>query len=122
MTATWRAMVRADVGLTVAIVDYPHTDASDWRCATHAALRVRAATGRPLAIAATLPELLPEDIAEELLAGDVIALHGLTEAVRAAEIAATLPPFQTAAPLPGGEVTAAEVLTEAEGKVRAVQR
>lgn len=88
MTAAWLPMAAAHVGLTLIVVDYPHTDARDWVCATQAALAVRARSGRPVAVVATLPELMPEDVARQLRAGDVVPLNGLREAVAAAALAA----------------------------------
>ena len=57
MTRAWAAMMSPEQALTMAIVDYPHTDATDWDCATQAALNCVALTGRPFAVTATLPEL-----------------------------------------------------------------
>jgi acetyl-CoA synthetase len=89
MTRAWLPMAEAHIGLTLLIVDYPHTDASDWVCATDAAIAVRAQSGRPVAMVATLPELMPLDVAQKLLAAGVTPLNGLREAVAAAEIAAS---------------------------------
>ena len=90
MANAWTPMAGDHIGLTLIIVDYPHTDATDWVSATQAALRVRARTGRPVAVVATLPELMPEAVAAELAAGGVIPMMGLTEAIAAAEIASNL--------------------------------
>jgi acetyl-CoA synthetase len=90
MTAAWLPMVAAHIGLTLIIVDYPHTDAADWACATEAALAVRARSGRPVAVVATLPELMPPEVAARLIAGGVVPMMGLREAVAAAAVAATL--------------------------------
>lgn len=90
MAAAWLPMVAAHIGLTLIIVDYPHTDATDWTCATEAALAVRARSGRPVAVVATLPELMPQDVATRLMAGGVVPMMGLREAVAAAAVAATL--------------------------------
>lgn len=90
MTAAWLPMVAAHIGLTLIIVDYPHTDAADWTCATEAALAVRARSGRPVAVVATLPELMPPEVAARLIAGGVVPMMGLREAVAAAAVAATL--------------------------------
>ena len=116
MADAWAAMAAPHIGLTLLIVDYPHTDATDWECATEAALAVRARTGRPVAVVATLPELMPQDVAQRLMAGNVVPLNGLTEAIAATEAAATCrqpeaePPLQAA--LAGELVT----LTEAQAK------
>lgn len=90
MTAAWLPMAAEHIGLTMIIVDYPHTDASDWICATEAALDVRAQSGRPVAVVATLPELMPADVAVQLMAGGVVPMSGLSEAVAAAAVAATM--------------------------------
>jgi len=116
MTAAWAPMAAPHIGLTCIIVDYPHTDASDWDCATQAALAVRAQTGRAVAMVATLPELMPSDIAQQLIAGGVVPMHGLSEALNAAEIACFAQGFDPVAPLPGGAVEASCVLTETEAK------
>ena len=42
MTTAWSAIVDPQIALTLLIVDYPHTDATDWECATQAALNTRA--------------------------------------------------------------------------------
>lgn len=90
MTQAWSSMAKGEQDLTLIIVDYPRgdmCDPGDWRCATNAALRTRAATGKRIALVATLPELLPEDISRELMSGGVIPMHGLTEALQVAQLA-----------------------------------
>ncbi len=116
MTAAWLPMAADHIGLTMIIVDYPHTDATDWVCATQAALAVRAQSRRPVAVVATLPELMPADVAEELMAGGVIPMSGLTEAVAAAAIAATLPPVQTGILLLPGADREGDLVDEAAAK------
>lgn len=116
MADAWTPMAGEDIGLTLSIVDYPHTDASDWACATDAALAVRARSGRAVAVVSTLPELMPLDVAERLLAGGVTPILGLTEAISAAEAAAP-----RAAPvgeplLPAGKDRDGDLMTEAEAK------
>jgi acyl-CoA synthetase (NDP forming) len=103
MTAAWLPMAAKHVGLTLVIVDYPHTDAEDWECATQAALNIRARSGRPVAVVATLPELMPLNVIERLIAGGVTPICGLSEAIAAAEAAAfdvspdPVPPLQPGA-------------------------
>lgn len=102
MAAAWLPMAAGHIGLTMIIVDYPHTDASDWVCATEAALAVRARSGRPVAMVATLPELMPPDIAATLIAGGVVPMSGLSEAVAAAAVAANIrKPQEAMVLLPG---------------------
>lgn len=110
MTAAWMPMAAAHIGLTLIIVDYPHTDASDWECATQAALAVRANSGRPVAVVASLPELMPPDVAQRLMEGGVVPMNGLTEAVAAAAVAAQIgSPYAAPVLEPGPERTAEPV-------------
>lgn len=116
MAQAWAGMTGDDVDMTLSIVDYPVTDAADWICATDAALAVRARTGRPFGMLATLPELMPLPVANQLMAGGVIPFFGMREALAAIEAAA--PRVRaTAQPLclPGtGAPT--EALSETEAK------
>ncbi|MGI9369605.1 MAG: acetate--CoA ligase family protein [Ruegeria sp.] len=116
MTRAWKGMTGPDVALTMAIVDYPHTDSTDWTCATQAALNCASETGRPFAVTATLPELMPEDVSRELLAGGVVPIAGLHEALVASEAAAR-PKRRVSEPvlLPSSN-EADQIFTEAEAK------
>jgi acetyl-CoA synthetase len=116
MTAAWLPMAASHIGLTLIIVDYPHTDPTDWEAATQAALAVRARSGRPVGVVSTLPELMPPDVSTQLLAGGVVPFGGLVEALNAAEAAAgwVAPPGQ--APLCPGPARHSVVWTEAEAK------
>ena len=101
MTRAFSAMVDPQLAMTLLVVDFPRgdrSDPSDWECVTQAAIAVRQRTGQPIAIVATLPELLPEDVAEQLLAAGVVPMLGLSEAMSAIE-AAGLPLPELAHPL-----------------------
>ncbi|SDW51020.1 acetate--CoA ligase family protein [Tritonibacter mobilis] len=101
MTRAFSAMVDPQLAMTLLVVDFPRgdrCDPSDWECVTQAAIAVRQQTGQPIAIVASLPELLPEDVAEQLLAAGVVPMLGLSEAMSAVE-AAGLPLPELAHPL-----------------------
>lgn len=121
MAATFTAMLAGDVALGCLIVDFPREDRCDpsaWDCAITAAGRAADATGRPLALVATLPEALPETVAERCIAAGLIPMQGLDEALTAIAAAAWLGRTRPAAApllLPGG-ARAAAVLSEAEAK------
>lgn len=118
MARAWAGMTGPDIALTLSMVDYPTTDAADWQCATDAALAVRADTGRPFAVLATLPELMPPDIAQRLMQGGVVPMYGMQEALAAVSAAAQVsapqaqPLTQPTAPGTGADV----VLSEAKAK------
>lgn len=116
MAAAWTPMAADHIGLTLIIVDYPHTDASDWICATEAALAVRARSGRPVAMVATLPELMPQDIAATLITGGVVPMSGLTEAIAAAAVAADMGPPDDVMVLRPGADREGELVDEASAK------
>ncbi|MGB7243300.1 MAG: acetate--CoA ligase family protein [Sulfitobacter sp.] len=116
MTAAWAPMAADHIGLTLIIVDYPHTDASDWTCATKAALSVRQMCQRPVAVVATLPELMPPEIAAELMAGGVTPICGLTEAIGAARAASSITKPDPNKPLLAGADRRGETLSEADAK------
>ncbi len=101
MTRAFSAIVDPQLAMTLLVVDFPRgdrCDPSDWGSVTQAAIAVRQQTGQPIAIVATLPELLPEDVAEQLLAAGVVPMLGLSEAMSAIE-AAGLPLPELAHPL-----------------------
>ncbi|MEQ6249396.1 acetate--CoA ligase family protein [Sulfitobacter sp. HNIBRBA3233] len=116
MTEAWLPMAAPHIGLTLIIVDYPHTDPRDWTCATEAALAVAARSGRPVAMAATLPELMPPDVADRLIAGGVVPMQGLSETMAAAEAAASWRRPEEALPLPAGPDRTPVLLDEATAK------
>jgi acyl-CoA synthetase (NDP forming) len=119
MTAAWAGMVDPGLALTMIILDYPRADRcdpTDWDIATHAALNVRAQTGANVAVVASLPELMSETTCERLMAGGVVPILGLDEAILAAEAAAKWrAPVPDPICLPGAERNG-QVLSEAEAK------
>ena len=117
MSDAWAPMAADHIGLTLIIVDYPMTDADDWECATLAALDVRHRTDRPVAMVATLPELMPCDVAIRLMAGGVVPMNGLTEAIIAAELAANMLAPMDEPPLSAGTDRETCLVNEGRAKV-----
>ena len=120
MTQAFSAMLDPDLALTLLIVDFPNADRcdpSDWDCAIQAALRAKAEKGGNVAMVATLPECMPEAVAETLLRGGVIPFHGLREALHAASAATKRPLPDLAIDLVNPDVLGSyDLLTEAEAK------
>ena len=101
MTRAFAAMMDPGLAMTLLIVDFPRPDrcsAADWDCAIKAAIGARQQTGANVGMVATLPELLPEDVAARLMAAGVVPFCGLSEAIKACEAAARPIP-QNAEPL-----------------------
>lgn len=120
MTATFAAMVDPDTALTMVIVDFPRADrcdAADWECAIAATLAAKAQTGGNVAMVASLPELMPEDVAHRLIENGVLPICGLREAIAASAAAVQRDPTDLESPLLlPVESTGARTLTEAEAK------
>lgn len=121
MTKAWAAMMDPDLALTMMVVDFPRADrcdAEDWECTVQAAIAAKQQTGANVAMVATLPELLPEDVAERLLAAGVVPLMGLSEAIAACEAAAQPAPEDVPPLCLPTETVSPELVPEAEAKHR----
>jgi acyl-CoA synthetase (NDP forming) len=125
MTQAFAAMMDPSLAMTLLIVDFPRPDrcsASDWDCAIEAAIGSCQVSGANVAMVATLPELLPEAVAEQLMAAGVVPLCGLREALEACAAAshgASLP--QSALPEPlllPTPTVEPSLIPEAEAKLR----
>lgn len=125
MAQVFAAMLSGPAQIGCVIVDFPRTDRCDaqaWDCVLQAGARAAAGADTPLALVATLPEALPEEIAQRAIAGGMIPLHGLDDALTAIKAAAFLGcvPGQRAAVLHAGPSQSAgrsRVLDEAQAKV-----
>lgn len=117
MAKAWSAMTGDGIDLTFSIVDYPTTDPADWTCATQAALDVHRQTKAPFAVVASLPELMPLPIADELMQGGVIPFFGLREALVATQAAAQVCPPNPQPIAQPGDHEAGVTLSEAAAKV-----
>jgi acyl-CoA synthetase (NDP forming) len=90
MTRAFAAMMDPSLAMTLLIVDFPRPDrcsATDWDCAIEATVAARQQTGANVGMVATLPELLPEDVAARLMQAGVVPFCGLSEAIKACEAA-----------------------------------
>jgi acyl-CoA synthetase (NDP forming) len=119
MTAAFAAMADPDVAMTILIVDFPRSDLcdpSDWDCVIEATIAAAKQTGTRYGMAATLPELMPEDVAETLIAAGVVPFMGLTEAIAACAAAALKPSLANDPILLPGTTNDALLVPEAEAK------
>ena len=120
MTDAFSAMADPAIKLTCLIVDFPRADRcdpADWDHVVAAALATRQRTGRPTAMVASLPELMPESVAATLIAGGVVPMNGLSESFAAIAAAVAKNPTDLGSDLllPGHE-RQTTTLTEAEAK------
>ncbi|NKM66837.1 acetate--CoA ligase family protein [Rhizobium laguerreae] len=123
-TEAFSAMFEGAYALNLVVLDFPRgdrCDASEWAMTADAVMTAAAASGALAGLLATLPENMPEPIADRLMANGIIAFCGIDEAITAAEVAAGIgqawirPP-----PLPLLDVSSIdgeiETLTEADAK------
>jgi acyl-CoA synthetase (NDP forming) len=106
-----------DAGLFV--IDLPRADRCDpagYDPALNAIRRAARATGRPAFACATLPENLPEPLAETLMADGIVPLMGLGTGLAALAAAATPAGRPDWRPLPARPESAAVLLDEAAAK------
>lgn len=119
MTETFAAMMAADFDLTLLVLDLPRGDrCSDaaWVPSLEALVAASQRTARKVALVASLPEGLPEDQAQRLVAAGVVPLLGIDDALAAIAAAAEAGDIlrEAEAPLP------AEPVPLAPGPVRTV--
>lgn len=128
LTGCFSAMMSAgNLALGIVVLDFPRADrcdAAEWDIVVNAVADTAAATGAIMAIMTSLPECMPENIAQELMGRGVIPLCGFGEGLEAVAAAAWLGengPASVSLLLPsGGEpmpaTTAQTVLAEGEAK------
>lgn len=123
-TEAFSAMFEGGYALNLVVLDFPRgdrCDASEWVTTADAVIAAASATGALAGLLATLPENMPEPIADRLMANDIVAFCGIDETITAAEVAAGIGrAWNAAPPLPlldvpcmDGEI---ETLTEADAK------
>jgi acetyl-CoA synthetase len=118
------AMFEGGYALNLVVLDFPRgdrCDAAEWSMTADAVVAAASATGARAGILATLPENMPEPVADRLMANGIVAFSGIDETIIAAEVAAgigrawDLPPALPLLDMPcmDGEI---ETLTEADAK------
>ncbi len=108
MRGVFAAMAKAPVDMTCLVLDYPRDDrcdAVDWDVALDALIEARVTSGGAFALIASLPENLPEDVAERAFAAGIMPLFGLDDALRSLAAPREMPAIERAPVLlgePGG--------------------
>ena len=123
MTNAFTAMMDPSLALGILVSDFPRADmcdVSDWDSVIAAIIETKQRCNQPMAIAASLPENMPEQVAQQLTEAGIIPLCGLQEALVAVRVGAlcgrtTTAPSPTLLPrLPR------QVKTLSEAKAKAV--
>jgi len=123
-TDAFTAMFEGSYDLNLVVLDFPRGDrceAADWVTTADAVTAAASATGALAGILATLPENMPEAVADRLIAEGIVPFCGIDETLIAAEIAAGIghawrkPPSLSLLNVASVE-GAIETLTEADAK------
>lgn len=122
MAEVFGAMTGPPYDLTVLVLDMPHggrCDPEGWRPAVAALEDVQARGGARIALLSSLPENLPETLADRLMAAGIAPLSGMRDGLAAIACLA-FPPDPGAGwrPLPPLPQAPARLLDEAEAKAR----
>ena len=93
MTAAFAGIMDPCLALGCIVLDFPREDrcdASDWHLVIDAVTSARDARGVPMAILSSLPETLPEAVAETAIGRGLVPLMGIAESLEAISVAASL--------------------------------
>jgi acyl-CoA synthetase (NDP forming) len=121
MTKAFAAMADPAIAMTILIVDFPRSDRcspDDWACVIEACIAAAQQTGTHFGMAATLPELMPESVAEVLMAAGIVPFCGLTEALAACRAASVQTPMHEPAILLPGVEAPSVLIPEGDAKQR----
>ncbi len=91
LAKTFTAMMEPHLALGVLICDFPRSDRcnlSEWDGVIDGVEAASKASGCPMAITASLPDNMPEDVAIDLVARGIVPFYGLDETLAAIEAAA----------------------------------
>lgn len=119
MTAAFAAMTGPGIGMVLLIVDFPRADRcdpGDWDCAIEATIVAARQTCARFGMVASLPELMPEDVAARLMDAGVVPFCGLEEALEACAVAAQISPTNAKAVLLPAPVDTPVLVAEADAK------
>ncbi|PRY23855.1 acyl-CoA synthetase (NDP forming) [Aliiruegeria haliotis] len=122
LTRAFRAMLDPGLAMVVLILDIPRRDrcdAHEWETTLRAMADAARGSGVPVAVAASLAENMPEDIAAMLIELGIVPFCGLAVAVEAMDVAAGLGMESPCSPafLPT-EAEWTRTLTESAAKAR----
>jgi acyl-CoA synthetase (NDP forming) len=90
MTACFTAVMSGDASLNVFVLDIPRDDICDpagHDCAIEAIIQAKQASGAQVAVIATLPENMNEEVTQRFLSAGVIPLHGMQAGIAAIDAA-----------------------------------
>lgn len=103
LTKAFSAMMIGDLAMGCVVLDFPRSDrcdASEWEDVIDAVAQTQKASGKPVAILASLKETIPEAVASRLVDLGIVPFAGMDEAIAAMEVAAWLGERPRSVPAP----------------------
>lgn len=123
LAACFSAMMDSTLALGCVVLDFPRADrcdASQWDIVIDAIRDAVAARHVPIAVVASLPDTMPEEMARSLIAEGIPALCGLDDTLSAISLAAlpvpNAPPAPVILPVRDGQTPTGHQLIEADAK------
>jgi acyl-CoA synthetase (NDP forming) len=92
-TACFTALLESRMDLHLLVLDFPRDDRCDgasWHTTLDAFIQAQAATGVKAGVLSTLPEGMPEAVAQRLLAAGIVPLQGTADGLKAMAAAAQI--------------------------------
>ncbi|WP_420412732.1 acetate--CoA ligase family protein [Roseibium sp.] len=122
MADTFAAMMAGDLALGLVVLDFPRSDrcnGAEWEKVIDSIDLAARTSGKPMGVVASLPEALPEIIAEDLIRRNIVPFAGMEETMAAISVASKLtpPPTDTGIFVPG-ELVQVETLSEDAAKAQ----
>ena len=93
LTRCYAAMMDPSLAMGCLVLDFPRADRCDvatWRLAVDAVEDAQTTSGAPMALIASLPETMPEDVAADAMGRGITPLSGIAEGLEAIATAAWL--------------------------------
>lgn len=115
MADVFSTMTGEDIGLTILVLDFPRGDRcaiDDWIITLEALEDAKSRSQKPFAMLATIPENLPEDIAQRLTAQNIAPLMGMDAGLEALSLATEFAKMPHTTPILLGEIPSTAITLE----------
>lgn len=102
MAATYSAMMASDVDIGLLVLDFPRGDrcgVEAWTPAIEALEAAAVSSDAPMGLVSSLPEALPEDVAQRLIVQGIVPFSGMAEALAAITVVGAMARSEGARPL-----------------------
>lgn len=119
MTACFTGLMQGDLAMGCVVLDFPRADRCDpaaWEPVIDVVVRTKAATGKAMAVVASLGETMPEAVATRLIGMGIVPFAGMAESIAAMAASAGMIHDETSPLLAPPAPCVGRTLSEAEAK------